>query len=42
MQCSRRETADVYLRMPVTVDYRENLWDHAAGARIVEEAGGAP
>jgi 3'(2'), 5'-bisphosphate nucleotidase len=32
--------AEVYLRMPTSADYRENLWDHVAGARIVEEAGG--
>jgi HAL2 family 3'(2'),5'-bisphosphate nucleotidase len=32
--------AEVYLRMPTSADYRENLWDHAAGALVVEEAGG--
>lgn len=32
--------AEVYLRMPTSSDYRENLWDHAAGAIVVEEAGG--
>lgn len=32
--------AEVYLRMPTSGDYRENLWDHAAGALVVEEAGG--
>jgi 3'(2'), 5'-bisphosphate nucleotidase len=32
--------AEVYLRMPTSADYRENVWDHVAGARIVEEAGG--
>lgn len=32
--------AEVYLRMPTSADYRENLWDHAAGAIVVEEAGG--
>lgn len=32
----------LYLRLPSerTPDYRENIWDHAAGALIVEEAGG--
>ena len=34
--------AEIYLRSPnpKTPTYRENLWDHAAGARLVEEAGG--
>jgi 3'(2'), 5'-bisphosphate nucleotidase len=32
--------ADVYLRLPTRVDYREKIWDHAAGALIVAEAGG--
>jgi 3'(2'), 5'-bisphosphate nucleotidase len=34
--------AAVYLRFPNphNKDYRENIWDHAAGAIIVEEAGG--
>jgi 3'(2'), 5'-bisphosphate nucleotidase len=34
--------ADVYLRMPnpEKPGYREKIWDHAAGAIIVEEAGG--
>ena len=32
--------AEIYLRMPTSADYRENIWDHAAGALIVEEAGG--
>jgi len=34
--------ADVYLRMPnpEKPDYREKIWDHAAGVIIVEEAGG--
>jgi 3'(2'), 5'-bisphosphate nucleotidase len=32
--------AAVYLRMPTRVDYREKVWDHAAGLIIVEEAGG--
>ncbi len=35
-------TADIYLRIPnpATPDYREKIWDHAAGSVIVEEAGG--
>jgi len=35
-----RGEASVYLRMPTRADYREKIWDHAAGALIVEEAGG--
>ena len=35
-----RGEADVYLRMPTRADYREKIWDHAAGALIVAEAGG--
>ncbi|HSQ34639.1 MAG TPA: inositol monophosphatase family protein, partial [Candidatus Binatia bacterium] len=35
-------TAEIYLRIPhpATPDYREKIWDHAAGSVIVEEAGG--
>ncbi|NOY05440.1 MAG: 3'(2'),5'-bisphosphate nucleotidase [Chlorobi bacterium] len=34
--------AEIYLRLknPATPEYVENIWDHAAGAIIVEEAGG--
>ncbi len=34
--------AEIYLRIPhpKTPDYREKIWDHAAGSLIVEEAGG--
>lgn len=34
--------ATLYLRLPSprTPDYRENIWDHAAGTIVVEEAGG--
>lgn len=32
--------ADVYVRWPTRVDYREKIWDHAAGAVLVESAGG--
>ncbi|QLQ80318.1 hypothetical protein HG537_0D03190 [Torulaspora globosa] len=31
---------DVYLRLPIKMDYQEKIWDHAAGNVIVEEAGG--
>lgn len=32
--------ASIYLRLPSRKDYQECIWDHAAGAVIVEEAGG--
>jgi HAL2 family 3'(2'),5'-bisphosphate nucleotidase len=34
--------AEIYLRAPNTrsPNYRESIWDHAAGALVVEEAGG--
>jgi 3'(2'), 5'-bisphosphate nucleotidase len=32
--------AELFLRMPADPHYREQVWDHAAGALIVEEAGG--
>ncbi len=37
-----RGQAEIYLRSPNlrTPDYRENIWDHAAGALVIEEAGG--
>ncbi len=35
-----RGQAHLYLRLPTRVDYREKIWDHAAGALIVTEAGG--
>jgi 3'(2'), 5'-bisphosphate nucleotidase len=35
-----RGEAEVYLRLPTRADYREKIWDHAAGALIVEQAGG--
>ncbi|EJD04851.1 3,5-bisphosphate nucleotidase HAL2 [Fomitiporia mediterranea MF3/22] len=30
----------IYLRMPAKPDYKEKIWDHAAGSLLVEEAGG--
>lgn len=36
---SRGDTA-LFLRFPAA-SYREKIWDHAAGAVIVREAGGA-
>jgi 3'(2'), 5'-bisphosphate nucleotidase len=35
-----RGDASIYLRLPTRADYREKIWDHAAGAIVVEEAGG--
>jgi 3'(2'), 5'-bisphosphate nucleotidase len=37
-----RGEADFYVRVPSTSepDYLENIWDHAAGSILVEEAGG--
>ena len=32
--------ASIYLRLPTRPDYRECIWDHAAGSIIVEAAGG--
>ena len=34
-----RGQADAYLRLPTRADYREKIWDHAAGSLIAEEAG---
>ena len=35
-----RGDTSIYLRPPPRKDYKENIWDHAAGYIIVEEAGG--
>jgi 3'(2'), 5'-bisphosphate nucleotidase len=35
-----RGDASIYLRMPTRADYREKIWDHAAGKLVVEAAGG--
>ncbi len=35
-----RGEASIYLRLPRDPSYREKVWDHAAGALVVEEAGG--
>jgi 3'(2'), 5'-bisphosphate nucleotidase len=35
-----RGQAEIYLRIPTSSSYREKIWDHAAGALVVEEAGG--
>jgi len=35
-----RGDAEIYLRLPTRKDYREKIWDHAAGALVVTEAGG--
>lgn len=35
-----RGDASLYLRLPTSADYREKIWDHAAGWIVVMEAGG--
>ncbi|MDH3585351.1 MAG: 3'(2'),5'-bisphosphate nucleotidase [Phycisphaerae bacterium] len=35
-----RGLADIYLRLPTRAGYVEKIWDHAAGALVVIEAGG--
>lgn len=35
-----RGDASIYLRLPTGADYREKIWDHAAGKFVVEQAGG--
>jgi 3'(2'), 5'-bisphosphate nucleotidase len=35
-----RNDASIYLRLPTRADYREKIWDHAAGSVVVECAGG--
>jgi len=35
-----RGEASIYLRLPRSEGYREKPWDHAAGALLLEEAGG--
>lgn len=36
-----RSDASIYLRLPTRADYREAIWDHAAGTLVTAEAGGA-
>jgi len=35
-----RGDASIYLRLPTRADYVEKVWDHAAGMRVIAEAGG--
>jgi 3'(2'), 5'-bisphosphate nucleotidase len=35
-----RGDASIYLRLPTRADYVEKIWDHAAGWRVIVEAGG--
>jgi 3'(2'), 5'-bisphosphate nucleotidase len=35
-----RGDASIYLRLPTRVGYEEKIWDHAAGAIVIQEAGG--
>ncbi|KAH3683728.1 hypothetical protein WICPIJ_005289 [Wickerhamomyces pijperi] len=32
--------ADLYLRLPINLKYREKVWDHAAGNVLIKESGG--
>ena len=32
--------AEIYLRLPVGMEYEEKIWDHAPGSLLVSEAGG--
>ena len=36
-----RGDAEIYLRLPTRPGYQEKIWDHAAGALVLQEAGGA-
>ena len=36
-----RGEAEIYLRLPAKLGYKEKIWDHAGGVLIVEEAGGS-
>ena len=33
--------ADIYLRLPKSLEYKEKIWDHAAGYLVVTKAGGS-
>lgn len=35
-----RGEGSIYLRLPRSASYEEKIWDHAAGALVIEEAGG--
>ncbi|KAH9813900.1 hypothetical protein DFH28DRAFT_1222200 [Melampsora americana] len=35
-----RGDVNVYLRLPIDLNYKEKIWDHAAGSLLVEESGG--
>ncbi|KAH9813159.1 hypothetical protein DFH28DRAFT_1030360, partial [Melampsora americana] len=35
-----RGDVNVYLRLPIDSNYKEKIWDHAAGSLLVEESGG--
>jgi 3'(2'), 5'-bisphosphate nucleotidase len=35
-----RGDASIYLRLPTQKGYEEKIWDHAAGAIVIQEAGG--
>ena len=33
--------ADIYLRLPVSMEYEEKIWDHAPGSLLLTESGGS-
>jgi 3'(2'), 5'-bisphosphate nucleotidase len=35
-----RGEADIFLRLPVSMEYEEKIWDHAGGSLLITEAGG--
>ncbi|CAG8549674.1 11178_t:CDS:2 [Acaulospora morrowiae] len=35
-----RGDADIYLRLPTSMHYEENIWDHTSGSLLVQESGG--
>ncbi|ODV59938.1 3'(2'),5'-bisphosphate nucleotidase [Ascoidea rubescens DSM 1968] len=38
--CLSKGDADVYLRLPISESYQENIWDHASGYLLITESGG--
>lgn len=38
--CLAKGIAELYLRVPTNADYKEKIWDHAAGYILVTESGG--
>ncbi|ODV98293.1 hypothetical protein PACTADRAFT_36779 [Pachysolen tannophilus NRRL Y-2460] len=38
--CLSKGDADIYLRLPKSMEYEEKIWDHAAGNILITESGG--